>query len=203
MSEGQWQYAAVSDNGPTQEPYFNETWGLCPSLLPKNKQNELKDLAVQSVQALGFPCGVFHVELKYTSNGPQLIEVNARMGGGPVRECNRLVWGVDLVEEGIFCALGIPARPLVPAVPNTAIGYTFVNSKQSGTIESTKCFVDLRARDGVLSSDPLVNAGDKVVGVAEGLPTWLCLLVVSRSTSQAALDYVHELENNLPVDIKA
>jgi hypothetical protein len=29
--------------------------------------------------------GVFHVELKYTSRGARLIEVNCRMGGGPVR----------------------------------------------------------------------------------------------------------------------
>jgi hypothetical protein len=36
-------------------------------------------------QALGFRLGVFHVEAKYTSRGPRLIEVNARMGGGPVR----------------------------------------------------------------------------------------------------------------------
>jgi len=41
MSEGEWCYAAVSDNGPTHEPYFNETWGLCPSKLPKEKQNSL------------------------------------------------------------------------------------------------------------------------------------------------------------------
>jgi hypothetical protein len=37
------------------------------------------------LQALGFHLGVFHVESKYTSRGPRLIEVNARMGGGPVR----------------------------------------------------------------------------------------------------------------------
>jgi hypothetical protein len=36
-------------------------------------------------QALGFRLGVFHVECKYTSRGARLIEVNARMGGGPVR----------------------------------------------------------------------------------------------------------------------
>jgi len=115
MSDGQWQYASVSDNGPTIEPYFNETWGLSPSRLSKEKQSALKDLAVKSVEALGFTSGVFHVECKYTTTGPQLIEVNARMGGGPVRECNRLVWGVDLVEEAIFIALGIPARPVAPA----------------------------------------------------------------------------------------
>ncbi len=41
--------------------------------------------ALLSLQALGFQLGVFHVEAKYTSRGPRLIEVNARMGGGPVR----------------------------------------------------------------------------------------------------------------------
>jgi len=197
MSEGQWQYAAVSDNGPTMEPYFNETWGLSPSLLAKEKQAELKDLAVSCVTALGFESGVFHVECKYTTTGPQLIEVNARMGGGPVRECNRLVWGADLVEEAIYCALGIPARPLVPSVPNTCIGYTFVNSKRSGTIQSTKCFEDLRGRPGVLSSDALVKPGDAVVGPADGLPTWLCLLVVSKASPEEALKYVMELEDGV------
>jgi carnosine synthase len=36
------------------------------------------------VKCLGFDTGVFHVEAKATSNGPFLIEVNARMGGGQV-----------------------------------------------------------------------------------------------------------------------
>ncbi len=36
-------------------------------------------------QALGLTLGVFHVELKYTSRGARLVEVNCRMGGGPVR----------------------------------------------------------------------------------------------------------------------
>lgn len=44
------------------------------------------------------------MELKYTSRGPRLIEINCRMGGGPVRNTNLLVWGVDMVEV----SLGIP-----------------------------------------------------------------------------------------------
>merc|ERR1711970_607576 len=134
MSDGEWRYAAIADNGPTVEPYFNETSGTSPSELSKDKQRELRELAVACTKAVGFTSGVFHVECKYTSSGPQLIEVNARMGGGPVRECNRLVWGVDLVEEALFCALGIPARPVVPDSPITSIGYSFVNAKQSGKV---------------------------------------------------------------------
>lgn len=37
------------------------------------------------MQALGLRLGVFHVECKFTSRGARLIEVNTRMGGGPVR----------------------------------------------------------------------------------------------------------------------
>merc|ERR1712151_1096809 len=90
------------------------------------------ELGVASVKALGFSSGVFHVECKYTSTGPQLIEVNARMGGGPVREHNLRVWGVDLVEEAIFIALGIPARPFAPEAPIEAVANYFVPAARSG-----------------------------------------------------------------------
>lgn len=44
MARGEPIFAEVSDNGPTVEPYFNETWGVCPSLLPKAQQGALKQL---------------------------------------------------------------------------------------------------------------------------------------------------------------
>jgi carnosine synthase len=202
MSEGDWCYAAVSDNGPTHEPYFNETWGLCPSKLPKEKQNSLKQLAIESCKALGFDSGVFHVELKYTSSGPQLIEVNARMGGGPVREVNRLVWGVDLVEEAIFVALGIPARPAVPEEPEVCVAYTFMNAPVSGKVLSTTSIEKLRAKDNIVWAAPLVKAGDTVIGIGDGLPTWVAILVVTGSTPRSALDYVFDLESSLVHDIQ-
>ena len=85
MSDGIPVYGAVTDNWPTVEPYFNETGSNCPSILPRQQQKELVELAVKSVQALGLRMGVFHVEGKYTTRGARLIEVNTRMGGGPVR----------------------------------------------------------------------------------------------------------------------
>jgi carnosine synthase len=201
MSDGKWQYAAVADNGPTTEPYFNETWGLCPSLLEKEKQSALKDMGVRCVEALGFDTGVFHVELKYTSTGPQLIEVNARMGGGPIRETNRRVWGVDLVEEAMYCGVGVPARPALPKTPNTCIGYSMVNARNSGTVRSTQYFQEIRSRPGVLSSDILVKPGDVVVGPKEGLPTWVAVIIVSGSTPKGALDYVLKLDSDVPDDM--
>lgn len=203
MSEGDWRYAAVADNGPTLEPYFNETWAACPSLLPKDKQRELRGLAIDSVKALGFSVGVFHVECKATSTGPQLIEVNARMGGGQVCECNRMTWGVDLVEETLFIALGIPSRPSMgkDQAPLQPVAYCYVNAKKSGTLASTQCISDLAGKPGVVWAKPLARAGERVVGPAEGLPTWVCDLLVTKPTAKEALDFLHQIEKDLPLEI--
>ena len=75
ISNGEVVYRAVTDNWPTMEPYFNETGSNCPSVLPVNQQEELHRLAADASKALGFSWGVLHVELKYTSHGPRILEV--------------------------------------------------------------------------------------------------------------------------------
>jgi carnosine synthase len=201
MSNGEWVYAGVSDNGPTLEPYFNETWAVAPSLLPKEQQVALKELSVSSVKAMGFTTGVFHVECKYTSTGPQLIEVNARMGGGQVHECNLRTWGVELVEETIFSALGIPARPPVPKKPLSAVAYCYVNAGKSGKAKDLQGLEELLKRDNVVWAKPLVKPGDDVVGPAEGLPTWLADLFVIGNTPKEALDFLLGLQAEQPVKV--
>ena len=79
LSEGVVQYAEVTDNWPTLEPYFQEVGANCPSTLTAAQQKELIELSVAATLSLGFTCGVFHVESKYTSHGARLIEVNCRM----------------------------------------------------------------------------------------------------------------------------
>eukprot|EP00933_Yihiella_yeosuensis_P014546 TRINITY_DN13004_c0_g1_i2.p1 TRINITY_DN13004_c0_g1~~TRINITY_DN13004_c0_g1_i2.p1 ORF type:complete len:639 (-),score=121.84 TRINITY_DN13004_c0_g1_i2:351-2267(-) len=201
FSEGEYRYACVSDNGPTLEPYFNETWAVCPSLLPKDRQRALKDLAINSVKALGFESGVFHVECKYTSHGPHLIEVNARMGGGQVHECNFRTWGVCLVEETLISALGIPNRPKVPKLPLSAVAYCYVNAPRSGKVVDMSLLEEIRRRDGVVWAKPLTLLGMKAVGPEEGLPTWLCDLFVAAPTAQAALKKLQDIEAEGPVEV--
>lgn len=195
ISDGEWRYAAITDNGPTIEPYFNETWGNCPSLLPLEQQRELKEFGIQATKALGFTDGVFHVECKYTSTGPQLIEVNARMGGGPVHEHNIRVWGVDLVEEAIFIALGIPARPYVPEVPLEPVAYFTKMPAKSGIVAEMPDLAALAKRDGVIYAKPMVKVGDKVTGPEEAMPTWLMEIMCTRPTVQEAVDYVFKLDH--------
>ncbi|KAI8466821.1 MAG: ATP-grasp domain-containing protein [Monoraphidium minutum] len=201
MSDGVPVYGAITDNWPTVEPYFNETGSNCPSILPRKQQKELLELSVKSVQAMGLKLGVFHVEAKYTSRGARLIEVNCRMGGGPVRDTNLLVWGVDLVEEHLMTSVGIPARPPVAKRPLVQMAEYSINAKASGVIRDF-AFLDPWAQHAdVLYVRPLVPAGSKVVCVEDGLPTWICEIMVVKPTVQEAIDFIKSIEESLDIKI--
>lgn len=207
MSRGEWRYAAVSDNGPTLQPYFNETWGVCPSLLPSAQQRQLRNLAVEATTCLGFKEGIFHVECKMCRSGPQLVEVNARMGGGMIHETNKRVWGVDLVEETLFFAAGLPLAPAVQTRPDGgapiggAVAYTHVNADKSGRLLSDEYADPLRQTSGVIVTKPLVKPGEEVVSVEDGMPTWVLDFAVQRRNSKDALALLHELQGGLDIPI--
>lgn len=65
-----------------------------------------------------------------------LVQVNARMGGGPVCLMNQLVWGVDLVEEQMLASAGIPSRPYIAKRPDKYVAEYSVNAKHTGIIQS-------------------------------------------------------------------
>ena len=134
FSGGEPVYANVVDNWPTFEPWFQETGTNVPSMLPEAQQQELIHMATVSVKALGLTDGVQHVELKYTSSGARLIEVNPRMGGKCVRDENLLSTGVDMVVEHLICAVGLQAAPPVPATPLNYIGEYSINAPRSGIL---------------------------------------------------------------------
>ena len=201
LSEGAPVYGSITDNWPTVEPYFNETGSNCPSILPAEQQRELVDLAVRSVHALGLSIGVFHVELKQTSRGARLIEVNCRMGGGPVRATNLLVWGVDLVEEHLLTAAGIPSRPPVAPAPLKFIAEYSLNAKKTGKIGATDFLEKYESHPDVLYARPLVAVGEKVTAVEDGMPTWVAELMVEKPTVEEAIDFVQQIERETVVPV--
>jgi len=202
ISLGEARYARVVDNGPTAEPYFAETWGVCPSLAPAADQAALRKLAIDSLKCCGFDCGVFHVECKMTSRGPRLIEINARMGGGQVRQTHLLASGVDLVEETLFTSVGIPCNPHV-SVEHTAVAYTYVTAQKSGVVKGLAAAAARVAETdrSVAYCKPLVKEGAAIVGSDDALPDWLLDVMVTDADAQKALDHVLSVAKAL--DIKS
>jgi biotin carboxylase len=198
LSDGECQYAYVIDNGPTFEPYFAETWAAVPSLMePPSRVSQLEALAIATLKQLGFTDGIFHVELKYTRHGPRLIEVNARMGGGPTRKIHRLVSGVDLVVEQLMIAVGIPSRPPLPPSPLIRVGYAFINARKTGYVESVDFFDKYKSRPFIVYVIPYIEPFEVCYGPQDGLPSWLGEIVVAHPDGPTALRIVQEIEQEI------
>jgi carnosine synthase len=48
---------------------------------------------------------------------------------------------------------------------------------------------------------PTVQAGSKCVCVEDGLPTWVCELMVVKPTVQEAIDFIKQIEESLDIPI--
>ena len=84
-------------------PYFEEVGHLVTGW---SGDTEIRDLVVSVHQALGVECGVTHAELRLTSWGPRLVELNGRLGGDFIPLAGRLATGIDLVVAAADLALG-------------------------------------------------------------------------------------------------
>ena len=192
LHNGQCFYSAVSDNGQTVEPYFTETYGNLPSVLPARDQAALTQLAVDATSALGLDMGVFHVEAKLTSRGPRLIEINARLGGGPICEMHRRVAGIDLAYEQVRLCVGLGPSFKAPGShpAKSAFAYMTTNAISSGTVGGC---LDFLKRHDCTKMFCRVKPGDKVVGPKEGQPTWLTEIWMEAESPSETSNLVKEI----------
>jgi biotin carboxylase len=68
----------------------------------------VSDTASEAVAALGIENGPSYTQIRVGPDGPQVIEVAARLGGGHDAELAQLVTGVPLNDLAIDAALGLP-----------------------------------------------------------------------------------------------
>jgi cysteine synthase A len=64
--------------------------------------------ARRALDAVGYSWGAAHVEIRSTKRGPVVVEINARLAGGMIPELIRLATGVDLLEQQLRAAIGLP-----------------------------------------------------------------------------------------------
>lgn len=200
LSEGELVYAGIVYNLP--QAYCMEVGTRTPAPFPAAQQAELVALTARCLDAVGFTTGAFHVEVKYTSGGPRLIEINARLGGGQNYRINKLVWGVDLVEQYLMTCLGLPIRPAKAAQPLLCVAECDVPCPASGTLLRAD-FLDEIARDPrVLYCKAGVQPGQRVIGPLDGVPDWLGEVLVAGPTIEAASQSLDELMKQVVLPIQ-
>jgi biotin carboxylase len=98
-------------------PPLRDTGGFMPSDLSGPDMRTVVDLATAASGALGVRHGVLHIEVKLSPDGPRIIEVNGRIGGGVPGLLSR-VGGPPIMEWAMRLALSQDLGSIVEIPPS-------------------------------------------------------------------------------------
>ncbi|WP_156937567.1 ATP-grasp domain-containing protein [Haloglycomyces albus] len=96
-------------------PHPVELGGTFPARLAPPVADKIAEAAMTAVQAVGLRRSHLHVELVLSEDGPQIIEINPRLVGGPVPREMSLVLDADVHDGVVAMALGDTPEPLTPS----------------------------------------------------------------------------------------
>ena len=122
VSAGEISHVAVTGRFPLVE-LFRKTGFFIPAELPPARLAAVLEATTSALRALEVRSGDCHTEIKLTPDGPRVIEVNGRLGGG-VPEMLLQASGVSLVRLSMRAALGERVVADGP-IPCSRVGWVF------------------------------------------------------------------------------
>lgn len=138
-------------------PSFVELGHTFPAHWPGDMTGAAADLAIAALRAIGFDFGAAHTEIKLTSDGPFLIEVNPRIAGDNIP---RLIWhavGVPFLEEYVRMHMG--ADPNLLPSKSAAAAIRFITGEE-GQLAAISGAAEARQAEGVTDLVLRVAPGD-------------------------------------------
>ncbi len=151
-------------------PYFIEGGHMFPADLPLDMEKEIFECVIKALEATEYNHGVSHTEVKLTTKGPKIVEINPRCPGGHIVEIIELVNGVDMLQAFITLSLGM--KPEIKKVDTeiTSACVQFLTPPRGGkiidiegleTLSSDKNIVSYEVENciGKTLGEPIDNAG--------------------------------------------
>ncbi|MFD8781608.1 pyridoxal-phosphate dependent enzyme [Kitasatospora sp. NPDC059599] len=130
--DGEARCVGVTQRTVSPLPHFVETGHLFPADIDDALAERIADTARQALKAVGFERGPAHVELRLTADGPAVIEINGRLAGGMIPELIRPATGIDLLEQQIRAAAGLPLD--LSAAHDRRAGLRFLTAPRPGRL---------------------------------------------------------------------
>jgi argininosuccinate lyase len=142
------------------EPFFVELGHDFPAVIDAELAANISMVSRNALSAMGLAWGPTHIELRVTSNGPVIVEINPRLAGGFIPEIVRLAYNIDMIRETVRLATG--------ANVNISPGYSahasirFLVPQTAGVIKAIRGVEDAMQIRGVVDVRTYRSIGDSV-----------------------------------------
>lgn len=142
-----------------KEPRFVQEGGHTPANLDRDTIASCKKIVSDIVTSLGFDnCG-FHCELRLSLRGPLLVEIAARLPGGPIQGNYKVSSGIDSTSAMYDIWLGKPLS--IKKKANQVVRHKVVYADTNGAISNIDFPKELSAGDHLVEFLMFVKEGDQ------------------------------------------
>lgn len=196
--DGEAHILAITDKLTTGPPYFVEIGHSQQSMLPGEDLVKIRKLTEQAVSAIGIKNGPAHVEIMLTSEGPKIIELGARMGGGFIAShLVPLSTGVDMIEATIRLACSQPADIVSKHQKGSAIRTIPFNLGRLVKIQGLK---NATKREGIIDIIVAKKDGEILSELRNGSDR-LGYVISQAGTAREAIQVCESAMNEIKVEI--
>ncbi|ARQ71811.1 ATP-grasp domain-containing protein [Streptomyces marincola] len=160
---GRTRLLGVLSRQMSPEPHVREEAAAFPVAHPPAERRRIEEWADDTLRAAGHLDGFAHVEFVLTADGPELVEINRRIGGALVGEALCRAHGVNVYEAMIDTALG--RRPALldgPEPTGPATAFVLLYPDRAGTLTGWSGLGGLGAFPGDPRWYPTMAPGDRV-----------------------------------------
>lgn len=176
---------AITDKLTTGAPHFIEMGHSIPSQLHMDTQDQIVNLTISAIKAIGIDIGPSHTEIILTSEGPKIVEIGARLGGDNITtHLVPLATGINMVEYTIRLALAEDVKLPVHQRRGAAIRYI---KSEEGLLKSIDYLVDLKKLDGVEELTITKSIGDQITKISSSSDR-VGYVITHASSSREAID---------------
>ncbi|MER7688663.1 ATP-grasp domain-containing protein [Streptomyces sp. NPDC097610] len=172
LAPGDTRIVAVTRKRLGPEPVFQEYGHTVDASDELLHDPVLAAVVAAAVEALDITVGVLHVELRLTSSGPRIVEVNGQVGGDLIPLLVHAATGIDLLR--VAAALATGAAPDLQPRRQRAAAIRFAYPAVTGTVDHLSMpgavinravaerFVWTRQIGDLVSAPPHASIGDRL-----------------------------------------
>jgi len=183
VHEGEITICGLADRHIFFPPYFIEMGHTIPSELSENAASELLAVFIKGVRALGIRNGAAKGDVKFTSRGPMIGEIAARLSGGYMSGWTYpYASGVLPTSGALSIAVGERPDDLSPKKAWTCAERAFISIP--GLVSRVEGLEAARSAEGVRDVFVRARAGDRVAFPENNVAK--CGNVIASAPSRAA-----------------
>ncbi|MFJ9793383.1 ATP-grasp domain-containing protein [Streptomyces globosus] len=176
---GRTRLLGVSSRLMSPEPHFREEVTAFPVTFPAVQSRELERFLGKVLSALGYTDRFAHVEFALTAEGPEVVEVNPRIGGALVGEALCRALGVNVYEALVEAALGRRPRLMDAGLgtpPGPALAFVLAYPAEPGVFTGAEGLERLAGLPGAPAWYPVRQPGDRLehLGDSRGYAGIVC-----------------------------